>query len=136
VAAGLPLEVLPDVLRRSPFHRLLGLEMTRASHGEVVIRMPFRAELLAGDDEMGRYVHGGAIASLIDTAGDFAVIAATGHDVPTIDLRIDYLRPATKGTLTATARAIKAGRSVAVADIEVVGEDGKAVAVGRGVFKT
>ncbi|TMJ15453.1 MAG: PaaI family thioesterase [Bacillati bacterium ANGP1] len=134
--ASLPLETLSEVLRRSPYHRLLGLEMVRASPGEVVIRMPFRGDLLAGDDEIGRYVHGGAIASLIDTAGDFAIIAAVGYDVPTIDLRIDYLRPATQGTLTATGRAVKAGRSVAVADVEVVGEDGKPVAVGRGVFKT
>ena len=96
--ASLSLETLPEVLRRSPYHRLLGLEMVRASPGEVVIRMPFRADLLAGDDEIGRYVHGGAIASLIDTAGDFAIIAAVGYDVPTIDLRIDYLRPATEGT--------------------------------------
>lgn len=133
--SSLPLESLADVLRRSPFHRLLGLEMVRASPGEVVIRMPFREDLFAGDDEVGRYVHGGAIASLIDTAGDFAIIAAVGYDVPTVDLRVDYLRPVTKGTLTATARAVKAGRSLAVADIEVVGEDGKLVAIGRGVFK-
>jgi uncharacterized protein (TIGR00369 family) len=132
----LPLETLPDVLRRSPYHRLLGLEMVRAVPGEVVIRMPFREDLLAGDDEIGRYVHGGAIASLIDSAGDFAVISAVGYDVPTIDLRVDYLRPVTKGTLTATGRAIKTGRTLAVADVEVVDEDGKPVAVGRGAFKT
>ncbi len=132
----LPLEMLPEVLRRSPYHRLLGFEMVRAVPGEVVIRMPFREDLLAGDDEIGQYVHGGAIASLIDTTGDFAVIAAVGYDVPTIDLRVDYLRPATGGALTATGRAIKAGRSLAVADVEVVGEDGKPVAVGRGAFKT
>jgi len=48
---------------------------------------------------------------------------------------VDYLRPVPKGALTATARAVKAGRSLAVADIEVVGEDGKLVAIGRGVFK-
>jgi len=132
----LPLETLPEVLRRSPYHRLLGLEMVRAMPGEVVIRMPFREDLLAGDDEIGQYVHGGAIASLIDTTGDFAVIAAVGYDVPTIDLRVDYLRPAARGALTATGRAIKAGRTLAVADVEVVGEDGKPVAVGRGAFKT
>ena len=132
----MPLETLPDILRRSPYHRLLRLEMVRAAPGEVVIRMPFHEDLLAGDDDLGRYVHGGAIASLIDTAGDFAIIAAVGYDVPTIDLRIDFLRPAAKGMLTATGRAIKAGRSLAVADVEVVGEDGKPVAVGRGVFKT
>ena len=130
------LEEVEQLFRRSPYQRLLGLEMTRVGDGEAVVRMPFREELLAGDDDAGRYVHGGAIASLIDTAGDFAIIAAPGYDVPTIDLRVDYLRPVTRGALTATARAIKAGRSLAVADIEVVDEDGKAVAVGRGVFKT
>lgn len=126
---------LPEFLRRSPYHRLLGLEMLKAEPEEVVVRMPFREELLAGDDAEGHYVHGGAIASLVDTAGDFAVIAAVGHDVPTIDLRVDYLRPAT-GALTATARTRKAGRSFAVADVEVTDDAGRTVAIGRGVFKT
>ena len=130
-----PPDSLAELLRQSPYHRLLGLEMTRASAGEVVIRMPFREDLLAGDDAAGRYIHGGAIASLIDAAGDFAIIAAVGHDVPTIDLRVDYLRPAAPGALTATARAVRVGRSTAVADIEVVDEAGTPVAVGRGVFK-
>ena len=57
------------------------------------------------------------------------------RDVPTIDLRIDYLRPATPGSLTATGRAVRVGRSVAVADIEVVNEAGTAIAIGRGLFK-
>ncbi len=129
------LEALPEFLRRSPYHRLLGLEMVRAGTDEVAVRMPFREDLLAGDAAAGQYVHGGAIASLIDCAGDFAVIAAVGYDVPTIDLRVDYLRPAT-GELTATARVRKAGRSVAVADVDVTDGAGRLVAIGRGVFKT
>jgi len=130
-----PLDGLPEFLGRSPYHRLLGLHMTKAAKGEVVVRMPFREDLLAGDDESGRYIHGGAIASLIDTAADFAVIAAVGRDVPTIDLRVDYLRAA-RGTLVATARTRKAGRSLAVADVDVTDDAGQLVAVGRGVFKT
>ena len=130
-----PLDGLPEFLGRSPYHRLLGLHMTKAAEGEVVVRMPFRDDLLAGDDESGHYIHGGAIASLIDTAADFAVIASVGRDVPTIDLRVDYLRAA-RGTLVATARTRKAGRSVAVADVEVTDDAGRLVAVGRGVFKT
>ncbi|MGH8240249.1 MAG: PaaI family thioesterase, partial [Steroidobacteraceae bacterium] len=34
------------------------------------------------------------IASLVDIAGDFALIAVLGHGVPTINFRVDYLRPA------------------------------------------
>ncbi len=132
----LPLDRLPGLLRQSPYHRLLGLEMVTVAPDEVVVRMPFRADLVAGDDEAGQYIHGGAIASLIDTAGDFAVIAAVGRDVPTIDLRVDYLRAAPKGDLLATARTRKAGRSLAVADVEVTDEAGRLVAIGRGVFKT
>ena len=132
----LPLETLPAMLRRSPYHRLLGLEMVHVAPGEVVVQMAFRPELLAGDEGSARYVHGGAIASLIDTAGDFAVIATVGYDVPTIDLRVDFLRPATGGTLRATARTVKAGRSLALADVQVTDEEGNVVAVGRGAFKT
>lgn len=131
----MPLATLPDVLRRSPYARLLGLEMVRAAADEVVIRMPFREDLLADEEQAARYLHGGAIASLIDIAGTFGIIAAVGHDVITVDLRVDYLRPVWSGDLTGTARPVRIGRSLAVADIGVGGADGKLVAVGRGLFK-
>ena len=135
MSAIMPLATLPDVLRRSPYARLLGLEMIRAAPDEVVIRMPFREDLLADDEEAARYVHGGALASLIDIAGTFAVIAAVGHDVITVDLRVDYLRPVRSGDLAGTARPVRIGRSLAVADVEVAGADRKLVAVGRGLFR-
>ena len=135
MSAIMPLATLPEVLRRSPYARLLGLEMIRAAPNEVVIRMPFRGDLLADDEEAARYVHGGALASLIDIAGTFAVIAAVGHDVVTVDLRVDYLRPVRSGDLAGTARPVRVGRSLAVADVEVAGADGKLVAVGRGLFR-
>lgn len=130
-----PLATLPEALRRSPYARLLNLEMIRAAADGVAVRMPFRADLIAGDDEPAQYVHGGAIASLIDIAGTFAVIAAIGCDVVTVDLRVDYLRPVKSGDLVATARPVRVGRSLAVADVEVAGADGKIAAVGRGLFK-
>ena len=130
-----PLATLPEVLRQSPYARLLRLEMIRAASDGVVVRMPFREDLIAGDDALARYVHGGAIASLIDIAGTFAIIAAVGHDVVTVDLRVDYLRPVMSGDLYATARPVRVGRSLAVADVEVAAENGKIAAVGRGLFK-
>ena len=76
------------------------------------------------------------MAALIDIAGDYAVVSRTGGDVPTIDLRIDWLKPALKGDLRATGRVVKTGRRVSVADVEVHDSSGKLVAVGRGVFAT
>jgi uncharacterized protein (TIGR00369 family) len=83
----------------------------------------------------GQY-HGGVIASLIDIAGDFALIAVLGHGVPTINFRVDYLRPASNGDLLARARVRKAGRTVGVVDIEVDDPGGRLVAVGRGCYGT
>jgi uncharacterized protein (TIGR00369 family) len=54
--------------------------------------------------------------------------------VPTIDLRVDYLRPARRGPLTATGQTVRVGRTVSVADVEVRDESATLVAVGRGVY--
>jgi uncharacterized protein (TIGR00369 family) len=121
----------PD-LAESPYHRFLDLKLTRYEDGLVEIVMPFREELLREDGS--DWLHGGIIASLIDIAGDCAVYSRTGGDVPTVDLRIDYLRPAKRGSLSAIGRIVKVGRRVGVADVEVRDEQGQVVAVGRGVY--
>ena len=118
----------------SPFHRLLGLTVTQVRPGEVEVVMPYSDRLLA--NTTSPYVHGGAIATLIDVAGNFAIIAAIGRDVPTIDLRVDYLRPVRNGALRAVGRAVKVGRRLGVADVEVFDESGQMVAIGRGLFST
>jgi len=118
----------------SPFHRLLGLSVTRVMPGEVEVVMPYSDHLLA--NTTSPYVHGGAIATLIDVAGNFAVIAAIDRDIPTIDLRVDYLRPVRKGALRAVGRTVKVGRRLGIADVEVFDEDGQIVAIGRGLFST
>lgn len=118
----------------SPFHRLLGLTVTQVRPGEVEVLMPYSDRLLA--NTTSPYVHGGAIATLIDVAGNFAIIAAIGRDVPTIDLRVDYLRPVRIGALRAVGRAVKVGRRLGVADVEVFDESEQMVAIGRGLFST
>jgi uncharacterized protein (TIGR00369 family) len=83
----------------------------------------------------GQY-HGGVIASLIDVAGDFALIAVLGHGVPTINFRTDYLRPAMNGDLIARAMVRKSGRTIGVVDIEVEDAQGRLIALGRGCYGT
>jgi uncharacterized protein (TIGR00369 family) len=123
----------PDLLD-SPYHRFLGLQFLRFEEGLVEISMPFREEFLREDNS--DWLHGGILSALIDIAGDYAVFSKTGGDVPTVDLRIDYLRPAKRGRLTAIARTMKVGRRVSVADVEVKDEQGQIVAIGRGVYAT
>jgi uncharacterized protein (TIGR00369 family) len=126
---------LVRLMRESPFHRWLGVELVRALNGEVEVRLPYRAEFLG--DESGTNVHGGVISTLADIAGCFAIISAVGHDVPTVDLRVDYLRMGRPGEpLTAVARTVKAGRTVGLADVEVRAPDGRVIAVARGTFAT
>ncbi|MBV9637047.1 MAG: PaaI family thioesterase, partial [Methylobacteriaceae bacterium] len=109
-AAVASIERLQELLDGSPFIRFLGIRAVALDHErqEVVLSMP-----LTPDHERHpatEQVHGGAIASLIDVAGDFALVILLGGAVPTINLRIDYLRPAI-GDLTATARVRRAGRT-------------------------
>lgn len=82
------------------------------------------------------YLHGGAIGSLLDIAGDYAIALRLGRGVPTIDMRVDYLKVAGRETLTATARIVRLGRSIGVADAEVANERGEIIAVGRIAYST
>jgi uncharacterized protein (TIGR00369 family) len=96
----------------------------------LVIRMAMRPELERLPES--RQFHGGPIAALIDTAGDYAMALAVGGGVPTIDFRTDYLRPAIDTDQIATARVRRAGRTIGVVDVEVHDQAGRLEAVGRG----
>jgi len=69
-------------------------------------------------------VHGGAIASLIDTAAAFAVLTQieVAEKVTTTDLTIHYLRPITSGRMTATAQVVRGGRRLFVLSVDVLND--------------
>ena len=73
----------------------LGVEVITASSGAAVLRLPYDAALIGNPDS--GVLHGGAITTLIDTVAGFAAFSAVGDGYPlaTLDLRIDYLKPAT-----------------------------------------
>ena len=116
----------------SPFMRFLGLELLHAEKGRVEIRLPFRDEFMRQDGS--DWYHGGVVSALADIAGDYAVITETGVGVPTIDMRVDYLRPARRGDLVAVGRTVRVGRTVSVADVEIRDASGTLVATGRAVY--
>ena len=102
--------------------------------GEVVLRLPFRPEFQRSSERPE--LHGGITSALIDLAGDYALVARLGYGVPTINLRVDYLSMAVDTDLTATARIVRAGRTIGVVDIEVTDKAGKLIAIGRGTYST
>lgn len=127
---------LQQDLDSSPFNAFCQFQVETADPDskQLELRMPIREELrrLADSEQF----HGGPIAALIDTAGCYACILVLGYGVPTMNFRIDYLRPALGSSLLARARVRKAGRSVALVDIEVIDEEDRLIAVGRGTFST
>lgn len=129
-------EELAALLTESAFHQLLGLtlEAFDPAAQSIALRSVFSPHLERSPGS-GQY-HGGVLASLIDVAGDFALIAVLGHAVPTVNLRVDYLRPALKTDLIAHARVRKAGRTIGVVDVDLTADDGRLIAVGRGCYGT
>nr|WP_136717042.1 PaaI family thioesterase [Halorientalis salina] len=116
-----------------PFTNLLGIELTEAGDGYAEGRVEMREELSSVPG--GSVAHGGVTYSLADTVGGAAVISLNEDVSPTIDMRMDYLAPATDD-LVAEAEVLRMGGNVAVASIEVHDVEDHHVATARGVYKT
>jgi uncharacterized protein (TIGR00369 family) len=125
---------LAEQVRSAPFHRWLGVELTRLTEEGIEIALPWREEFVS--DPTVRYTHGGILAALIDLAGDYAVAAKLGRGVPTVDMRIDYHRTALPGPLTVRASVVKLGGTLATADARIFDDEDRLVASGRGVYLT
>ena len=130
----LTLEKINEIFSLSPFIAFLGMRGTAVDYEkmEFSATMPLRPEV---ERRKGtQQFHGGPLASFIDVVGDFAIGMMVGGGVPTMNLRIDYLRPATGPMLKGTARVRRAGKTVAIIDIDVFDEQDRLVAIGRGTY--
>jgi len=124
------------MLDRSPFISFMGLKVTEAdpAHEQLTMTCAMRPEFERGAGT-GQW-HGGPIAAIIDTVGDYVLIMALRRGLPTINFRVDYLRPAIKTSLTTVARVRRAGKSVGVVDVDVYDDRKALVAVGRATYST
>ena len=119
----------------TPYIKNMGMVPEEWNEDGVRIRMPFDAKL----SNDGRVFHGGAIASLMDTAGAAAVWA--GHDfdkgmkAATVNMAINYLGAAYEQDLIAEAACVKRGKELAFSEIRISDPDGKPVATGTLVYR-
>jgi uncharacterized protein (TIGR00369 family) len=119
-----------------PHSRALGMRLVEVAEGRADIHMDWDARLV-GDPATG-VIHGGAVSALMDTCAGTAVLAAGTGAVATatLDLRIDYMRPATPGqTIRATAHVYHATRNVAFVRATATDDDDtRPVAAATGAF--
>jgi uncharacterized protein (TIGR00369 family) len=119
-------ERIQKALKTVPFAKLLGIELEDVAPGTATLCFEIRDDLKQNTG----VVHGGAIASLIDTATAFAIISLLPPDeqATTADLTISYLRPLRNGKAHSTARVIRAGRRLIVVSAELVDDAGILIA--------
>lgn len=129
-------KVARQFIESIPHARAVGMALQRIGDGTAEITMPYDPRLI-GDPATG-VIHGGAVSTLMDTCGGAAVMSHPSNPggTATIDLRIDYMRPATpERTLTAKATCYHVTRSVAfVRAVAHDGDETNPVACATGAF--
>jgi uncharacterized protein (TIGR00369 family) len=126
------LEKAQTVFREIPYIKLLGMELIDLKTGEAVVSLKMRDELR----QPHGLLHGGATASVIDTAMAFAVITVldASEKASTVDLTVHYLRPVIDETITCTARVVKAGRRLLTISADVVNDKEKLIATSLSTY--
>ena len=129
------------------FNKVLGLKIDGLEADEVRARITMRPELIGHFTH--QRLHGGVISATLDALGGLAVMAAIGArhmDEPpaarlarfgklgTIDLRIDYLRPATGPHFDARAQVLRLGSRVASTRMDFLDADGRLLSTGAGAY--
>lgn len=102
-----------------PFHHALGIRMALGPNNEGIAYVEVDPARHYGN----RWAHGGVVAALVDIASGLAI----GRSIPnalqvidgTIELKVNYLRRVIDGDITATATLVRAGKRIAVTDVDV-----------------
>ncbi|ACA15167.1 thioesterase superfamily protein [Methylobacterium sp. 4-46] len=117
--------LMSEEVPRPPISALVGMEMVSAESGQVIMRMAPGEHLY---NPIG-CVHGGAIATLLDSAMGCAVhsLLPEGRGYTTLEMKVNYLRALTRetGVVTAVGEVLHAGRQQAVAEARLTDEEGR-----------
>ena len=128
-------EIIRQFLPSSPYVAHLGMQLVAMQEDQATLKLPFREELIT----IGNTLHGGALASLIDTTAMVAAwsgaAAMANPRGTTVGLTVSYLAAAQGEDVEATARVLRRGRSLIYLDVEVQTSSGVLVAKGLVTYK-
>jgi len=134
-AAGFDPRRFFELAKRVGHGRALGLEFRQSGENWAELALPWREELV-GIPETG-VLASGAVVSLIDTASGTSVWVSLDKFLPivTVDLRLDYLRPANRGeTIVARCECVKLTRRIAFVRGIAHGDEGRPIALSSATF--
>ncbi|MDH3357609.1 MAG: PaaI family thioesterase [Desulfobacteraceae bacterium] len=119
---------LIEMVNTSPYPRHLRMELVSISVDQSVVKLKTEQCHL----QPFGIVHGGVLATLIDTATFWSVFLRLPEDagLVNIDLKLNYLKSVSTGAMTAQGRCIRAGRSINYAEASVKDKEGNLIAHG------
>ena len=122
------IRLIREKFESNHFPRSLGIELDSIEQGRARLSLEVKQQHL----QLAGVMHGGAIATLIDTAVAFAIVGASQPEArfTTIEMKVNYLSPIRKGRITADAKLIRDGRRIVVADCDVFDSEGRLAAKG------
>ncbi|HEV3036187.1 MAG TPA: PaaI family thioesterase [Candidatus Angelobacter sp.] len=102
------------------YWRTLGLELKEVTPGRAVFECEVRESLM----QMRGIVHGGVLASIVDSACAVAAISTVypRANATTISLRVSYLKPLSQGIFRAEGKCIKTGKTICFCEAQVFNE--------------
>jgi len=127
---------MAKVIEMTPFMKHLGMEFVDGGEGVARIKLRYQDE----NSTVGKALHGGAIASLIDTTGAMAAwttaeIATPKYFGSTVGVTVNYLSGAIGEDIVAEGRVLKRGKEIIYTDVRVTNGEGKLLAQGNVVYR-
>lgn len=121
-------EAVAKVVNQSPYFSLLSMEIKDLQWGTSLLEIQLAEKHL----QPFGFVHGGAIASIMDAATFWAVFPQVekGLGLTTVEIKVNFLAPTQKGKLIAKGRCIRLGKTLALGDAEIRNSEGGLVAHG------